>query len=119
MRTTATCAAVALLATGAAGQFCEPELLAALDTESAGYGVDAVGSIVYLADRFNGLLLIDVSDAMAPEVVASVETHDAFDVRVVDGLAYVADEAQDLKIIDVSDPPTAKVIGALDLAGVQ
>ena len=62
------------------------------------YGVTVVGNYAYVADPYDGLKIIDVSNKTSPTLVGSIATTSACDVAVVDNYAYVADDADGLKI---------------------
>jgi PKD repeat protein len=65
--------------------------------------VHVEGSTAYVAAKYAGLQMIDVSDPTAPTLLGSFATDGyATDVQVVGSTAYVA--VGDLHIIDVSDP---------------
>ncbi|RMH74775.1 MAG: T9SS C-terminal target domain-containing protein, partial [Calditrichaeota bacterium] len=73
------------------------------------------GSHAYVADRYDGLRIIDVSDPTAPVEVGFYDTGDeARGVYVSGSHAYVADWLDGLRIIDVSDPTAPVEVGFYD-----
>ncbi|MCP4745677.1 MAG: hypothetical protein GY874_05975 [Desulfobacteraceae bacterium] len=68
----------------------------------------------YIADGFNGLQVIDISDQTNPTIVGSVDTSDqATGVTVSGDYAYVADGDRGLQIIDIRDPTNPAIVGLL------
>ena len=79
-------------------------------------GVAAFGSLALLADIFQGLGVIDISDPTSPREVGSVGTPGtAWDVAITGDLAVVADGDGGLSIVRISGP--AKVEGVVTLQG--
>lgn len=100
------------------------------------WGVDIQASYAFIADSYEGLKVIDVSDPRHPVQIGSIDTYDARAVHVhavranaptgravvcsssdVVGAyyAYVADMEAGIKVIDVSDPTGPLLIGEKDL----
>ncbi|NQT34250.1 choice-of-anchor D domain-containing protein, partial [bacterium] len=98
----------------------EPELdeVGSIDTPGGAYGVFVVGNYAYIADRPEGIRIIDVSDPANPREVANQEIPDpAYEIVVVDGIGYVAGDQSGLRIIDLSDPENPDEIAFLDTPG--
>jgi hypothetical protein len=75
-----------------------------------------VGSLAYIATGGVGLEIIDVSNAAAPRIVATVSTPgSASGVAVANGFAYVADSTA-LWVVDVRTPTQARIVGSLATA---
>ncbi len=95
-----------------------PTYLTTLDgVDTPGYALDVtvVGDIAYVADQYEGLQLIDVSDPEDLVIIGDVNTPgSAEQVTVVGNLAYVADNTTGLYVIDVSTPSNPKIIGFWD-----
>jgi hypothetical protein len=71
-----------------------------------------VGGYAYVADAFEGLLIIDVSYPRNPFPVGRYNTLGiAMDVEVAGNHAYVADFYHGLSVIDVSDPARPTEVG--------
>ncbi len=63
------------------------------------------GDYAYLAIRYHGLQIVDISDPAHPFEVGFYDTPgNAVQVAVAGGYAYVADENGGLRIVDVSNP---------------
>ena len=69
-------------------------------------GVDVVGGLAYVADRTNGLIILDITtDPSNPTIVGSFDTHGfARRISVIGERAYLSDDGEGLIILDVSDP---------------
>ncbi|HAL64249.1 MAG TPA: hypothetical protein DCP10_01630 [Bacteroidales bacterium] len=83
------------------------------DLQSEGYGIDAIGNYVYVADKNGGLEVIDVSDPLNPATTAYCPLPDvAYDVTVSGNYAYVANYILGgLQVVDVSDPSSPFIAG--------
>ncbi|MEN8164268.1 MAG: PKD domain-containing protein, partial [Acidobacteriota bacterium] len=91
-----------------------PRLLGSVEVPGGAWGVDVVGSLVYVAQQEQqyGVLIIDAGDPENPEVLSSINTPGyATDVRVVGNTAYVADGTAGLGIYDVSVPQEPQLLG--------
>ena len=67
--------------------------------------VAVVGNTAYVADRNQGLRVVDVSTPTQPAQVGFYAPLGyARDVAVAGGYAYVAADSQGLQVIDVSNP---------------
>ncbi len=88
-----------------------------VDTPGQATGVAVSCSVAYVADRFFGLQVIDVSDPANPVILGSVDTPGfAIGVAVSGAVAYVAD-GSGLQVIDVSDPGSPVIVGSVDTPG--
>jgi hypothetical protein len=68
-----------------------------------GQKLDVVGRTVYVADDYNGLVVLDATDPAAIRQVARCDTPGrAYGVSVVGGYAYVADGLEGLQVVDLS-----------------
>jgi hypothetical protein len=92
-----------------------PRATVALPADGRDLCVD--GHYAYLATRYDGLRIIDLSAPGGPREVASLPIAEARAVQVVDGLAYVLTQTADLHVIDVSDPTAPEEIGSADFDG--
>jgi len=69
-------------------------------------GIDASGSLVFVAGAANGLYVVDVSNPLLPRVIGNYDTPgSAKAVRFASGYAYVADYFS-LQIIEIGNHPT-------------
>ncbi len=69
----------------------------------------------FVADRSQGLTIVDISNLNNPSVDTSLmKASRAQDIWIDGDYAYVADCAAGLRILDVSDPPAPAEIGGLD-----
>jgi hypothetical protein len=74
-------------------------------------GMDALGDIVLIAAKQDGLYIVDVSDPAAPTILSHAFTPG--EARGVAGsglLAFVADGPAGLQILDISDPSNPTII---------
>ncbi len=76
-------------------------------------GVDVAGGLAYVADRTNGLIILDITtDPSNPTIVGSFDTHGfARRISVIGERAYLSDDGEGLIILDVSDPTGPARIG--------
>ncbi|MDP2684783.1 MAG: T9SS type A sorting domain-containing protein, partial [bacterium] len=87
------------------------------DTPGGAYGVTVNDNYAYLADRFEGLQIIDVTNPSEPVIVGNYQTpeHAQVDqVLIVDNYAYLAEFDEGLEIVDVSDPENPIGLSHLD-----
>ena len=86
------------------------------------FGVHVVGNYAYVADMFNTLVVVDVSDRKNPRIVGNGNTPGAsFTIHVKDNYAYAMAGDRDrseLQIIDVSKPSQPTVAGSIELQAV-
>jgi hypothetical protein len=76
------------------------------------------GSYVYVAGRYDGLLVVDVSNVYEPEVVGEIDWGGwAYSVVVQGDYAYVTDFGFGLVVINVSDPAALDLVGSLPIDG--
>ena len=74
------------------------------------YGVQVVGNLVYVANAYAGLLVVDASDPSAASRLDACGTAgDASDVQVAGSLAYVADGSNGIEICQIGGSPVAGV----------
>lgn len=74
-------------------------------SDGIGKSIDFDSGYVYLADDYNGLCIIDVSNPLLPRRVGHFDTNgNTKDVAVHNGLAFLADWQNGMVIADVSDP---------------
>ena len=71
-----------------------------------------VNGFIYTADPQNGLMIIDISDPLVPELLNTVEGS-FHDVDFADGFAYLASGADGLTIIDVDPPEDAAIVSTV------
>lgn len=87
----------------------------ALETSDAAIGVAVAGGYAYVADRFSGLQVIDISSHGMPQIVGAVDTPGrAWGVAVSGRYAYVADRSGGLHVIDVGDPRAPHLVGTVE-----
>ena len=92
-----------------------PVEVSAWDVSCTTWGVDAVWDHAYLANTWDGLHILDISDPNAPTRVGTVDTSNANDVVVEGSYAYLADGWSGFKVIDVGTPTNPVEVGSLDL----
>ena len=89
-----------------------PSYVGSYDTPDNAFGVYVSGKYAYVADDFNGLVIVDVSNPSNPSYVGSYDTAgNANGVYVSGKYAYVADGTNGLVIVDVkgADIHAAKI----------
>jgi len=83
------------------------------------WGLELVGDLLYVADGFGGLRIVDVADHAEPAVIGGVqEIGDVRTIVVVDDVAIVAFHEDGIATIDVSDPAAPYVIGTIYNCGI-
>ena len=113
------CFVAGLAATHAAQPTVQPLLQGKWTGSSPNaYDVAVEGKYAYLADRAEGLHVIDVSNPASPVRVGGYDTSgDALGVAVAGNYAYVADGEEGLQVIDVSNPLNCVRVGGFDPPG--
>ena len=82
------------------------------------FGVAVSGRYAFVADLYNGLVILDVSNPAAPKLVGSYNTAGyAWGVAVSGNYAYIADGVSGLVIVDVTNPAAPKLTGSYNTAG--
>jgi len=90
--------------------------IGSFNTEGTSWGVDLSHEFALVADESNGICVIDVSDPMRPELVATCRTEDrAQRIKTQGEFAYIADMDGGLRIIDISDPEVPFETGFMDV----
>ena len=80
-----------------------------VNTTGKGKDVVIVDDYAYVANGYNGLAIIDITDPTNPGTPIIVDTSNgayggAFDIHVENNYVYIADGNEGLAIIDISDP---------------
>jgi len=95
-----------------------------IDIEKVGsFNIGAIGCYIagehaYLASRWDGLFILNISNLAEPTLISSWDTqHYTADVVVEENYAYIADDKGGLRIIDVSNPANPIEVGAYDTPG--
>lgn len=84
----------------------QPFLVGECPTNEA-WGVSVSGNYAYVADRHEGLVVIDITEPTQVDNnswVGACQFLNAWDVTVKNGYAYVSGHNKGLKVIDVTDP---------------
>lgn len=83
------------------------------DFSSYGYDLDVVGNLVYIADNYGGLQVIDVTDKNNPITQGYCSLPDgANSVMVTENMAFVADYINGgVQVVDVSHPDNPTIAG--------
>jgi len=90
-----------------------PYITSSFDTPDFAYGVYIQDSFAYVADRYSGLQIIDISDPEKPSFKGIWNTPgEAIDVYVQGSFAYVADGESGLRVIDISSPENPSIVGS-------
>ncbi len=102
--------AFALACAGGAGKPIETSSAFAMDGANI-YDVAVSGGKAYLADRDNGLRIVDVTDPTAPKELGALEGQ-AISLLVDGDTVYIGDWSEGLVIVDVSDPAAPKKLSS-------
>jgi hypothetical protein len=95
-----------------------PTLLSTFPTNNTAVGIDAVGSIAYIATHQAGLDIVDISDPSNPTLITNFDSgRSAQDVQIIDNLAYVVDRIDGLNILDITDPSNPQLISITNTPG--
>jgi len=82
----------------------EVELISSCDTFYDAVGIYVDGNYAYIADRTDGIQIVDIGDIENPSIVGMFDTDGtAFDIYVDKDYAYVADGSNGIQIIDISN----------------
>lgn len=95
-------------------------LIGYFDTPGIAKGVAVQGSYAYVADYFQGLRIINVSDPSNPSEIGAIDpqgTDRAFDVVINGTYAYVAYGNSGLWVFDVSNPTFPTLAGYIESDG--
>lgn len=68
------------------------------------------GDLVYIADQYKGLVIIDAEDLTNPLLLSIYDHQDPFTVAVKEDVAYIEDYFLGLILIDVSEPSQPQFI---------
>ena len=97
----------------------ELTLAGSYDTPGLAYGVAISGDYAYVADRYWGLLAIDISNPASPTLAGSCGApDDAYGVAISGDYAYVAGGDSGLQVIDISNPASLTLAGSYDTPGL-
>ena len=81
-----------------------PRELGQVAVPAANLGVQVQGRYAFLANRSQGLVVVDVSNTAAPTVVASLPVSKCWSVALKDKVAYALSLSGSLHVVDVSNP---------------
>ena len=107
-------AAVCVMGGGiGAAEYVDVTLAGSYDTVGDAKGVAVSGNYAYVADRGNGLVIVDISDPASPVLSGSYDTvGDANSVAVSGNYAYVADGGNGFVIVNISNPASPVLTGS-------
>ena len=91
-------------------------LMGNYDTESA-LGVAVSGSYEYVADGYNGFIVFDISNPIAPTLAESYDVTGGADSIAVSGNYIYGATDNGLVIVDVSNPTAPTLVGRYNTAG--
>jgi hypothetical protein len=81
----------------------DPRVIGRYRQSTAFTALEAAGSLLYLADSYGGLSVVDVADPTHPRIRANYDTKfTSYDVKVEGDLAYLADDSGGLKILRIN-----------------
>ena len=90
-----------------------PATLGSLSTgTSTARDLEIVGSLIFVAQSADGLVIVDVSNPASPSIVGSFATP-VTGVDVVGTTAYLGDQSGTLRILDCSTPATPVLLGSV------
>jgi hypothetical protein len=93
-------------------------LVGSLDTPGDARDVAVEGNYAYVADRYSGLRIMDISDPTNPALAGVYNTSGiAYGVTIDGDYAYVSDDDEGVKVIDISDPTNPIQVGNYDTPG--
>ena len=82
-----------------------PDLVGSYDTPGKVYNVFVQDSLAYVADRYTGLLIINVNDPASPDSIGGYyDESNIVNIFVKDNFGYLVSHSNGLFIIDISDP---------------
>jgi hypothetical protein len=87
-------------------------LLGRYNTPGIANGVAVKDSFAFVADRFNGILVLSVAEPQNPRLLNSVSLPSVADVIVKDSLLFAGGEA--VTIYNISNPANLRLIGNLN-----
>ena len=94
------------------------KLLSKISTDGLAYGLDVSGTYAYIADYYNGLCVMDISNPFLPHQVSHTKTDgNSSDVVIKGDYAYVADGLNGFIIFDISNPILPKLVGHCTIKG--
>jgi hypothetical protein len=89
-------------------------LISTLDIPDYARGICVVGNRAYIANRSDGIRVVDISNVMQPEIVGHIKTSgEAWGIDVIENTAYVAVYEEGLQIFNIenlSDPVSLDTI---------
>ncbi len=92
--------------------------VATLPTKSKAMAIEKAEDTVYLTLLRGGLIAVDVSNPLRPELVSSIEEESSFSDLAVRGTSlFVSSYANKLLEIDISDPAHLEVVESVELPG--
>ena len=96
----------------------EPEEIGLIHTYGNAMGVAISGDYAYIADGYDGLVIIDIKDKKDLQKVGGCDTSDfAQGVAISGEYAYVADWENGLVIIDIKDKTDPQKVGGCNTSG--
>ncbi len=95
-----------------------PTKLSTFPTNNTAVGIDAAGTIAYIATHQAGLDIVDFSDPTNPTLILNYDSgRSTQDVQIVGDLAYVVDRIDGLNILDITDPSNPQLLSITDTPG--
>lgn len=93
-----------------------PKFIATVKTPDTAEDVDIVGNIAYVADRYGGLQIMDISNINQPRIIGNLESGGTgFEGVAVQGnRAYLAGSGYGLFSVDISNPALPVILDYLD-----
>jgi len=86
------------------------------DTDDNVWSLTISGNYAYLADGYNGLVIVNIEDPSNPTFVGSYDTDGyPYDVTISGNYAYVAHYSGLLAILNIEDPANPTLSGSYDI----
>jgi hypothetical protein len=96
--------------------------LGMVETPDFASDVATCGDYAYIADRYSGLSIVNISDSTQPVIVSSIPMIGyqawAFGVVVSGNYAYVGANMGGLQIVDITDPAQPAIVGIVSTPGL-
>ncbi|MFT5151989.1 MAG: hypothetical protein ACI841_001976 [Planctomycetota bacterium] len=120
----ATLLGAAALPLQAFGQTCAPSFLGSWASPGDALSVTVVGNTVYVADRQQGMHIVDASDPSTPVLLGTYNAPGGdpdgifyYDIAVDGSTAYAINGSYGLVVIDVGDPTAPALLSELPFSG--
>jgi hypothetical protein len=88
------------------------DYLSRFATDGIALALKVSGNYAYIADHYNGLCIVDISNPKSPKQVGSYKTNGkACNITIKDKFAFIADGENGFVILDITNPIKPFIIG--------